>query len=94
MRRVWIGICLGALMPKRTRFLPTSRMVISISSARMIFWSFLRLIISIGTHPFSKSSYLCRELPRTKNTAEFCPVSTFSQKLYYFQYFSGRIVPR
>src|SRR5262245_1308105 len=63
-------MCLGALIPNRTRFLPTSRMVISMSSATMIFWSFLRLMISIR-YPLDKCSLYLGELQSLKNTNTF-----------------------
>src|SRR5712692_1790884 len=71
-KRVRIGICLGALIPNRTRFLPISRMVISISSATMIFCSFLRLMINIQAYLFYKCPHLCREIPMAKKYIQFC----------------------
>src|SRR5437016_8434391 len=58
-------------MPNRTRFLPISRIVISISSATMIFCSFLRLMISIRTHPLKKYPLTNREIPMAKKYIEF-----------------------
>src|ERR1051325_1218307 len=58
-------------MPNRTRFLPISRIVISISSATMIFCSFLRLMISIQTHPLKKCPLNNREIPMAKKYIEF-----------------------
>src|SRR5262247_2369297 len=63
-------MCLGALIPNRTRFLPTSRMVISMSSATMIFWSFLRLMISIQ-YPFDKNSLSLGEIQDRKKYKHF-----------------------
>src|SRR5262245_35209581 len=86
-------MCFGALMPKRTRFRPTSRIVISTSSATTIFWSFLRLIMSIGVN-----SYLSEDRKRSaKNTRELWhfrvihPSKTFiflaqSRRLYMKKY--------
>src|SRR5262249_7430934 len=81
---VWMGICLGALIPNRTRFLPTSRMVISMSSATMIFWSFLRLMISIQ-YPFDKNSLSLGEIQTAKNT------STFEFQRFNFSRLSGTL---
>src|SRR6266850_8423709 len=93
LRRVWIGICLGALMPKRTLFLPTSNLVISISSATMIFWSFLRLMISMQPYlsPY-KCSLFVREIQGVKNTAYFALSVSISQIRFNYLKFSGRIV--
>ena len=85
LSRVWIGICFGALIPNRTRFLPTSRMVISMSSATMIFWSFLRLMISMR-YPLYKCSLFLGEIQNTKNT------NTFAIQVFNFQSLSGTLV--
>jgi hypothetical protein len=84
LRRVWIGICFGALIPNRTRFLPTSRMVISMSSATMIFWSFLRLMISIR-YPLYKSFLSLGEIQNPKNT------NTFAIQHFNFSSLSGTL---
>src|SRR5438093_9207923 len=79
-------MCLGALIPKRTRFRPTSKMVISMSSATMIFWSFLRLMINIRTYPFKKCSHSCREIPEPKKYSQFC------QKIQTVQFWESQLI--
>src|SRR5688572_32908400 len=71
LRRVCMWMCLGALIPKRTRLRPTSRIVISTSSATTIFWSFLRLMISIGMYSYRATD----RKQRTKNTTDFHHIS-------------------
>src|SRR5438093_714978 len=80
-----MGISLGALIPNRTRFLPTSRMVISMLSARTIFWSLFRLMISINTFPLEKVlSYIRRIFGVIKIATSFAALSKLGPA-YHFE---------
>lgn len=59
----------------------------------MIFWSFLRLMISMQPYlsPY-KCSLSGREIQGVKNTAYFAQTVSNSQNLFNFMNFSGRIV--